>query len=400
LLILVPALVAAQGPGPPRVSSGVEVVRVDVAVTGRKGVPVADLSAGDFEVREDGAPRAITSFAYVAVGAPAPAPAEMDERGASAAESRMPAPPSSPVGRDRPAAPAPVRQRRVLAFVVDDLNLSRASMTRVRSMLQRFVDESLLPDDLVGVFRTGRAPSGPTPLGADAAALRADIAALSWLGESGRDRPVDPIEVGFAAPVKVGKELDRRRPLLLADASLRSLQSVVAALRPLEGRKAVLFVSDGLKVGRSTLAFDRLQEAASAANRESLVVYTLDPRGVQPLNMDAADFVTDPGFDQIIREEMLAREASYDLDHDGLERLADATGGLFVHDTDPLKGLDSVLRDHSGYYLLGFEAAAGEGPRYHRVSVTARRAGVRVRARGGYWSGRPGSSRGLMLPSE
>jgi len=41
-------------------------------------------------------------------------------------------------------------------------------------------------------------------------------------------------------------------------------------------------VSDGLKVGRSTNALDRLEDAANRANRESFVVCTLDPRGVQP----------------------------------------------------------------------------------------------------------------------
>jgi VWFA-related protein len=374
-LMLAPALLAAKGAEPPGVSSRVEVVRVDVAVTDREGRPVPDLTAGDFEIR-DGVPRAITHLTYVTVGASAPAPARPSTSGSPVAE---------PVGPSRARA----RQRRVLAFVVDDLNLSRTSISSVRDLLKRFVERSLQPDDLVGLFRTGAAPSATATLGADGAALLAEVAELKWNGQSGRERPTDPIQEGLPVPT-VGEDKDRRRAFLLADASLGALQSVVKALERLDGRKTVLFVSDGLEVGRSTNALDRLEDTASTANRGSLVVYTLDPRGIQPLNLEGDDFDNAPGFQQRIPERLEERAVSYAADHDGLERLAEATGGLFIHDTDPVKGLAQALLDQSGYYLLGYEAPAAAEPRFHRVSVTVGRPGLRVRARSGYWSG-PGS---------
>src|SRR5512139_1946749 len=239
-LMLSPALLAAQGIDAPGAASRVEVVRVDVAVTDSHGRPVPDLTAGDFEVREDDSPRAITNLTYVVVGSGAPAPAARPSTGR--------APATEPVV----PPPAPTRQRRVLAFVVDDLNLSRTSMARTRDLLKRFVQRSLRPDDLVGLFRTGAVPSAAVTLGADAAALLAEIAGLKWNGQSGRERAVDPIQKGLTAPISVGEHLDRRRAFLLADASLGALQSVMRALEPLEGRKTVVFLSDGLKVGRST----------------------------------------------------------------------------------------------------------------------------------------------------
>jgi len=374
-LMLSPAFLAAQGIDRPGAASRVEVVRVDVAVTDRQGRPVPDLVADDFEVREDDSPRAITNFTYVVVGASAAPPAA------------WPATASAPATGPVVSPPARTRQRRVLAFVVDDLNLSRTSVARTRDMLKRFVQKSLQPDDLVGLFRTA-APSTTVTLGADRAKLLGEIAGLKWNVESGRERPVDPIQAGLTAPVTIGQHLDRRRAFLLADASLAALQSVIRALEPLQGRKTAIFLSDGLKVGRSTNAFDRLVDAANGANRESLVVYTLDPRGVTPMNLEADDFDNDPGFEVTIREELELREASYTADHDGLERLAEATGGLFIHDTDPGKGLAQALVDQSGYYLLGYTAPAGGEPRFHRVSVTVGRPGLRVRARSGYWSRR------------
>ena len=215
-----PALVAAGVIEPPGVSSRVEVVRVDVAVTDRHGRPVPDLTSDDFEIREDAAPRAITNFTYVAVGATVPAPAARPSTaGAPATE-----PVAPPAGR--------TRQRRVLAFVIDDLNRSRTSVARTRNLLVRFVQRSLQPDDLVGLFRTGAVPSTVVTLGADGARLLTEIAGLKWNGQSGRERPVDPIQEGRTAPVTIGKHLDRRRAFLLAEASPRPLA-------PDPGRRAV-----------------------------------------------------------------------------------------------------------------------------------------------------------------
>jgi VWFA-related protein len=375
-LMLSPALLAAEGIETPGVASRVEVVRVDVTVTDRQGRPVPDLTAADFEVREDAGPRALTNFTYVVVGASAPAPAaKPSTRSVPAAGPVVPSPPRA-------------RQRRVLAFVVDDLNLSRTSMVRTRALLERFVERSLQPEDLVGLFRTGAVSSAVATLGADRAALLVEIAGLKWNGRSGRERPTDPIQKGLTAPVTIGQDQDRQRAFLLAAASLDGLQSVVKALEPIDGRKTVIFLSDGLKVGRSTKAFDRLEDAANGANRSSLVVYTLDPRGVTPLNFEADDFDNDPGFQWNIPVWLEERAVSYGADHDGLERLAEATGGLFIHDTEPGKGLAQALLDQSGYYLLGYPAPAGGEPRFRRVSVSVKRPGLRVRARSGYWSGR------------
>jgi len=101
--------------------------------------------------------------------------------------------------------------------------------------------------------------------------------------------------------------------------------------------------------------------------------------------LEADDFNNDPGSAPTIRGDLQIRQWSYAWDHDGLEQLADATGGVFIHDTDPGKGLTQALLDQSGYYLLGYAAPAGGGARFHRVSVTVKRPGLRVRARSGYW---------------
>ena len=52
----------AQGP---TFRTGVNLVRVDVTVTGRNGVALTDLAPEDFDIREDGIPQPIQTFQFV-----------------------------------------------------------------------------------------------------------------------------------------------------------------------------------------------------------------------------------------------------------------------------------------------------------------------------------------------
>ena len=50
---------------PPPFRSGTNVIRVDATVIDRSGRPVTSLTADDFEVREDGVLRPVTSFTFL-----------------------------------------------------------------------------------------------------------------------------------------------------------------------------------------------------------------------------------------------------------------------------------------------------------------------------------------------
>jgi VWFA-related protein len=115
---------AQQGGGPPvaapepvlRVS--VNLVQVDAVVTDSHGQQVTNLTADDFDIREDGRPQKITAFSYVKTAGPQPVrtPSATTVKGSIA--------PSIP-----PVPQLTAQQvRRTVVLMVDDLGLSLESM--------------------------------------------------------------------------------------------------------------------------------------------------------------------------------------------------------------------------------------------------------------------------------
>jgi len=67
--------------------------------------------------------------------------------------------------------------------------------------------------------------------------------------------------------------------------------------------------------------------------------------------------------------------------------LADNTDGrAIVNRNDLATGMKQIMRDASGYYLLGYTSTSATDGKYHALDVKTKRAGVEVRARKGYWA--------------
>lgn len=82
----------------------------------------------------------------------------------------------------------------------------------------------------------------------------------------------------------------------------------------------------------------------------------------------------------------------FHIGQQGLAFLAYQTGGLAYENGNDLNwGLDRVLEDQQGYYLLGYKPSestfeARHGARgFHRITVKVKRAGLHVRSRSGFF---------------
>ena len=235
---------AAQGPDRnPSVQESfgeaidVSVVNLDVFVTDRKGQPVTGLRKEDFEIREDGKPVEISNF-YA------------ESRGTAAASA------SAAV---QAAAERPVAQRLRLVVFVDDVNLTASNRSRILQSVGRFLHSELKPGDEVMLVRYDQRLSIRRQFTADLGLLDSDLEEILKLPtdvrkyEASFNQAVQKISFSrlgggdAAGPVvEAGIMSWAGEESIMAQGSLNALDSVVSWLAGVPGRKAVLYVSNGL----------------------------------------------------------------------------------------------------------------------------------------------------------
>jgi len=329
----------AQQPQQPVFRSGVNLVRVDVSVTGRRGQPVDDLTIDDFQVFEDGAPQPIETIQFLRLdGQPEPG-------------STLSLPIRS---REHAEAEASRDDVRIFVILLDDYHLARRPWITLplREGLTHFIDR-LGPTDLVAIMEP------LTPLDAleftrDRQALLATVKAFE--GRQGEFFPVKSVleEAQLTQP-NIGEI--RMQVTMTA---LTAISSYLGGLR--EGRKSILFVTEGPPV--SPMRGDQkayVDDVVKAASRGNVAISVFDPRrlGEAPFGGTFVQHV-----------------------------LTNETGGRLIGNTNnAAAGLDRVIEDASAYYLLGYVPARtfADG-KFHRIDVKVKRSGVRVEARSGYWA--------------
>lgn len=313
----------------------VRVLEIEATVVDREQRTVEGLTREDFLVTIDGKPAAITNFSYVTRGA---------TRDADASE-------------DVVDMPVPTR----LIIVVDDLHLHPESKRRALSALRRYVEETMdaaTTATLItwnGTLTTRTAPTS-----------RRDLL-LSAIEASAREIPrgmridaerqqLESVRRQIGAGPTYTRMVENYAESRAEDVdrTISALEDIITAVAAtIDGRKIVLFVSEGVPVhpgsemfastvGVRTLPINgarfnqgrRLQELARRAQAAGVVFNTLDP--------------ADPGSDT-----RPAREVA----HEGVLLLARETGGTLVADQNDLPRALAALDERvSTYYSLAVRA--------------------------------------------
>lgn len=373
-------------------------VQVDAVITDKNGKIVTDLKSEEIQISEDGKPQKITNFSYVVTETPA-------------ATTNATKPPTA----DKNAPPVPSARlkpedvRRTIAVVVDDLGLSFESTYYARRALRKFVDEQMQTGDLVAIIRTSGGMGALQQFTSDKRQLYAAIERVKWYANGrGNVGAFAPLTGADQSNVDTGDDtqnntspsetLDQFREDVFAVGTLGALSYVVRGLRELPGRKSVLLVSDGIKIfnrddpNRSDRVLEALRRLTDQANRASVVVYTMDARGLQVLGLTAADDTS--GFNpQQLEQQMSNRRLDFFESQNGLNYLAQQTGGLAIRNSNDLAaGIKRVLEDQKGYYLIGyrpdestFDQRTGRR-KFHHLSLKITRPGrFNVRMRNGFF---------------
>jgi hypothetical protein len=123
--------------------------------------------------------------------------------------------------------------------------------------------------------------------------------------------------------------------------------------------------------------FSDLNRMFGDLNRQNTSVYPVDPRGLAAFEYDINQGVG-------IQQDAKSLRDSLDSLH---SIAANTDGRAIVNRNDLASGMKQIIRDSSGYYLLGYNSSqAPMDGKFHSIKVSVKRRGVDVRARKGYWA--------------
>ena len=389
---------SAQRPNQPAAQptfrGGINYVAVDVIVTDRKDAPVLDIRREDFEVSEDGKPQTIEQFRLIRV----------DTVSASSE------PPRRVRTRDDEQEQASREDVRVFAILLDDYHVRKRTAMSVREPLLKFLD-SLSPHDLVAVMYP-LTPVRDLMFTNNHASIAETIERFE--GRKFDYTPRNRFEEEYFRASTA--DIERIRNDIVMDA-LSAIAVRMGSMR--EGRKSIVFVSEGLTVmlppqlqrQNAQIPLDPVQAAAAATvqdssqqqsaefmnqatldyklrdvyravNRNNASIYALDPRGLAPFEFDIDEAPSGAAIS------LTADRRALQMTQDTLKGIAEQTDGRAIVNRNTLsEGLSQIVRDSSFYYLLGYNSAEAQTDgKFHEIKVRVKRSNVSVRARRGYWA--------------
>ena len=371
-------------------------IQVDVTVTDSKGKVITDLRPEEVEIYENGQKQKITNFSFIS------AARTTTEKRAQIDKNAIPV----PVGNLRPE-----QIKRTLALVVDDLTLSFESAYQTRRALKKFVDEQMQDGDLVAIIRTAAGIGALQQFTSDKRILYAAIERVKWnpAGNGGVSAfapleakpPPDPNaaepEPGERTPEGIQREFNDFRESYFANGTLGAVDFVVRGMSQLPGRKSIILFSDGFSMSnvdaegftQGSAILDSLKRLIDVANRASVVVYAMDPRGLAYTGLTAADD-TGGRTSEEISTEMSDRNNKLLDTQDALRYLSQETGGFAIVNNNDLSGGVRRVLDDQSYYLVAYEPDAdtfdAAKRKFNKLEVKVTRKGVNVRYRSGFFN--------------
>ena len=336
-------------------------VQVDAIVTDKQGRPVTDLRPEDFELTENGRARQITDFSYISL--------TTERLSASQANSNSNRTSKPDVRKSGPPvtlhAERPEQVRRAIAILIDDFGLSFESMARLRDDLEKFIEQHTLATDFIGIIRASGGPGSMQQFTSNRTQIIATIKGLRWY-PTGRGNmasydslsPIDSDENGLEL-----RGYSNNRPMNLASkeyfgSSLGALGFVIEGLSHFPGRKSIVLISDNLPVtdreAQANGITRYLDKLIQRANQYSIVISTMDARGMPKPGLTADDSQYNLAANQIVAR-MRSRRIANVIQQDALNYIAAQTGGVFIHDDNDLAdGLRRIVDSEQGYYLLAY----------------------------------------------
>jgi len=409
---------------PLQYESSVTVKLVQVYVTGKKGVPVTDLTAADFAIFDNGRSFPVTHFEKHFVEADrAAVPAEK-----TAASAAVP-----PLGRK--------------FFLVFDFALTNAKgLMKAKDAALKFLDGDVQPTDEIGVvsYTVNRGLVLHEYLTTDHARVRAVVDAFAVRPLAGRaenltqliyssefDNPASAkpdaneesvpdadnqfysTQAGLQSRLSAGQGpgaggrsyIDQAREFFTA------LGQMAKVLRYVPGFKNIILFSGGIahrylygdeggagfggsewttpeQLAGQLSKYDSAQGNAILRETNLAMLKEFEASNCPVFSIDVSQIGREgdvSSFDGISGSAIRAMEGA-----DSLRQFAGETGGKFYAKTMTSENIvEDIQTVTSGYYVLGYSVDETWDGAFHKIRVKVNRKGVDVKTQGGYFSPKP-----------
>lgn len=363
-------------------------VEVDTRVLDRDGKFIANLTAADFQVFEDGKPQKVSAFSLVNI------PLERAERPLFASKPIEPDVRTNLEGADG----------RIYVIVLDDLHTSALRSQRLKAAARQFIQRYVGANDLAAVVHTsGRSDAGQEFTTSQPRLLKAVDKFMGRKLNSSTLNQVDDVQRRAGTPMAsdAATDMDDKERGYNARATLDSIRNLSNYLGNIRGRrKAVVLFGEGIdyninevmsdKFTEAQTVMDATKEMIAAATRANVAVYAVDPRGLGAEFDEMASIQAFPddtslglGMSSIFNEVRLAQ--------DSLRVMGEETGGFaVVNKNDFATAFQRIVDDNSSYYVMGYYSTNDKRDgRFRKIEVKLHdKPGYVIRARKGYVAAR------------
>jgi VWFA-related protein len=396
-VVLAAAPLAAQKPPEPDqkpippVSERVEVsvTNVEVVVTDSKGNRVAGLTRDEFEVYQDGLPQKISNFYAVSGGKVLLDDGKVVGLDSSEAKSEI---------------PSELKAKYIL--FIDNLNIQPQNRNRMFKSLEDFVKQTIGPRAEAMVVSYNRSVKVRHKFTSEASEIIATLDDIEHETGGGttlageRRDALHQIDESQSADQALSIARTYARSLRNdLEFTVDALKNTVNGLAGVEGRKVLVYISEGLPATAGAELYDQIQRKYSnqsggleqfefemtpkyagiirAANAQGVTIWPLDASGLTVETLVSAEnrsFDTRPS-DFGMRQNTQAP----------LRLMAEETGGVAaVNTNDWKKNLEELSKDFSNFYSLGYRSTRSAVDKPHSVEVRVKRKGLTVRSRKGF----------------
>lgn len=400
ITFLLSSFVAAQTDSSTQtIKAETRLVLLDVVVTDKKGAPITDLTAEEFQVLEDGKPQQIASFSKETVAEPSTAPPRT-------------LPPDVFTNDPSQRGSGPVA-----ILLIDLINTPMEERPRMRTAVLKYLKEDLLKGQRTAIYALADNLIRLQDYTDDPRLLQAAVEnSVAGARQTDNKREVSKelqemrgraAQMGMGAAMENAiKSFDRFESALQANLMVNRVASTVEAMKAIAavaaekpGRKALVWVTASfpiriLNADENKEFSGEVRNAARALTDAQVAVYGVDVRGMVGFDRTQGMQIDAYGGDQLAR----ARAETAAMQHDersqldstqgSIQQLSDSTGGrAFLGRNDIHGAIAAGVADSARAYNLAYYPSNRDlNGKFRKIQVKLVRKGLQLRHRTGYYA--------------